>query len=69
MTSLLEKTKNIIKKKYPPFEYIVFKDTYITPLHKCKLALLTTGGLHLFHNIYIIWVNRNMNLKKKGRIQ
>jgi D-proline reductase (dithiol) PrdB len=51
MADLLEKTAKIIKEKYPPFEYTVFKDTPVTPLtkalHECKLALLTTGGLHL----------------------
>jgi D-proline reductase (dithiol) PrdB len=44
-------TKTLIKIKYPPFEFTVFDDTPITPLTKplneCKLALLTTGGLHL----------------------
>lgn len=47
----LELVKNIIKVKYPPFEYTVFHDTPVTllkkPLSECKLALLTTGGLHL----------------------
>jgi D-proline reductase (dithiol) PrdB len=51
MTDYLDATKKIIQKKYPPFEYTVFKDTPVTPLnkplHKCKLALITTGGLHL----------------------
>lgn len=51
MSNYLEKTKNIIRKKYPQFEYTVFNDTPVTPLVKplsdCKLALLTTGGLHL----------------------
>jgi len=44
-------TKKIIQKKYPSFEYTEFHDTPITPLSKpineCKLALVTTGGLHL----------------------
>ncbi len=44
-------TKKLIQKKYPAFEYTVLNDTPITPLNKplkdCKLALLTTGGLHL----------------------
>lgn len=48
--SLLD-TQKIIQKKYPPFEYTICSDTPITPLskslHECKLALLTTGGLHL----------------------
>lgn len=51
MANLLEMTRNIIKEKYPPFEYTTFNDTPITslakPLRECKLALLTTGGLHL----------------------
>lgn len=44
-------TKKIIQKKYPSFEYTVFNNTPVTPLSKplneCKLALLTSGGLHL----------------------
>ena len=51
MANLLEKTSTIIRKKYPQFEYTVFNDTPVTPLVKplsdCKLALITTGGLHL----------------------
>jgi len=47
----LEITKKLVQKKYPAFEYTVFNDTPVTnlkkPLNKCKLALLTTGGLHL----------------------
>jgi D-proline reductase (dithiol) PrdB len=41
----------LIRRKYPDFEYSVFHNTPITPLSKplseCKLALVTTGGLHL----------------------
>jgi D-proline reductase (dithiol) PrdB len=44
-------TKKIIQKKYPSFEYTAFNDTPVTrlskPLNECKLALLTSGGLHL----------------------
>jgi len=44
-------TKKLIQKKYPAFEYTVFRDTPVTPLRKplneCRLALVTTGGLHL----------------------
>ncbi len=44
-------TKKIIQKKYPSFEYTVFNDTPVTPLSKplneCRLALITSGGLHL----------------------
>ncbi len=51
MLKSIEDTKKIIQKKYPSFEYTVCSDTPITPLNKplneCKLALLTTGGLHL----------------------
>ena len=51
MIKSLTLTKGIIRKKYPPFEYAIFNDTPVTPLSKplneCKLALLTTGGLHL----------------------
>ena len=51
MLKSLEDTKNIIQKKYPEFEYTVCNNTPITPLKKplneSKLALLTTGGLHL----------------------
>ena len=51
MLKSLTATKLIIKRKYSAFEYTIFKDTPITPLTKplseCKLALLTTGGLHL----------------------
>lgn len=51
MASALEKTREAILKKYPAFQYTVFDDTPVTPLAKplseSKLALLTTGGLHL----------------------
>lgn len=51
MLNSLAITKTLIQRKYPPFEYTVFYDTPVTPLKKplneCKLALLTTGGLHL----------------------
>lgn len=44
-------TKKLIQRKYPSFEYTVFEHTPITPLskplHECKVALITTGGLHL----------------------
>ncbi|MBI5445463.1 MAG: hypothetical protein HY900_30145 [Deltaproteobacteria bacterium] len=47
---MLEQTREAIRKKYPAFEYTVCQDTPITPLRKpladCKVALLTTGGLH-----------------------
>ncbi len=51
MLKSLAVTKKLIQQKYPAFDYTVFKDTPIAnlnkPLNKCKLALLTTGGLHL----------------------
>ena len=51
MIKSLALTREIVRKKYPSFEYTIFSDTPITPLSKplneCKLALLTTGGLHL----------------------
>lgn len=51
MLKSLSVTKQLIKKKYPAFDYTVLRDTPITnlnkPLNECKLALLTTGGLHL----------------------
>lgn len=51
MLNSLAITKKLIQTKYPSFEYTVFHDTPITPLKKplseCKLALVTTGGLHL----------------------
>lgn len=51
MIKSLALTKKLIQKKYPAFEYTVMNDTPVAPLKKplkeCKLALLTTGGLHL----------------------
>jgi hypothetical protein len=51
MINSLLLTKKLIQKKYPPFKYTVFNNTPIIPLnkplHESKLALLTTGGLHL----------------------
>jgi len=51
MIKSLIATKEIIQKKYPSFEYTVFNDTPVTllskPLNECKMALITTGGLHL----------------------
>jgi len=41
----------MVRKNSPSFEFSVFSGTPVTsldkPLNKCKLALLTTGGLHL----------------------
>ncbi len=51
MFKSLAYTKSQLQKKYPSFQYTLFHDTPVTPLTKplneCKLALLTTGGLHL----------------------
>ncbi len=51
MISTLKLTAALIKRHSPGFEFTVFKNTPITPLakplHKCKLALITTGGIHL----------------------
>lgn len=51
MLNSLNITLQLIKRKYPDFEYSVFRDTPITPLkrplNECRLALVTTGGLHL----------------------
>lgn len=41
----------MVRKNFPSFKFTVFSNTPATPLSKplneCKLALLTTGGLHL----------------------
>jgi D-proline reductase (dithiol) PrdB len=51
MIKSLTVTKLMVRKLYPSFEFRVFSDTPFTPLFKnlneCKLALITTGGLHL----------------------
>lgn len=51
MLTSLKITLALIKRIYPDFEYTVFNNTPVTPLSKplseCKLALVTTGGLHL----------------------
>jgi len=51
MLNTLKITLALIKRKRPDFEFEVFHNTPITPLSRplseCKLALLTTGGLHL----------------------
>jgi len=43
--------EKLIQREYPDFEFTLFSDTPVTPLTKllneCKLALVTTGGLHL----------------------
>ena len=51
MLTSLKITLALIRRKYPDFEYTVFNNTPVNPLSKplseCKLALVTTGGLHL----------------------
>ncbi|RJQ53134.1 MAG: hypothetical protein C4526_07155 [Nitrospiraceae bacterium] len=51
MLNSLVLTRKLIQTKYPSFEYTVFDSSPVTPmarpLNECKLALLTTGGLHL----------------------
>ncbi len=51
MSKLLKITRQLIRAKNPAFEFSTFSDSPVTPLTKplneCKLALLTTGGLHL----------------------
>ena len=55
MISTLKITAALIKRHSPDFEFNVFKNTPITPLakplHKCNLALITTGGIHLKSDI------------------
>lgn len=44
-------TKSLIKRRRPDFDFTIFHDSPVTLLSKslreCKLALVTTGGLHL----------------------
>ncbi|RJR18580.1 MAG: hypothetical protein C4581_06205 [Nitrospiraceae bacterium] len=44
-------TKSLIKRNRPDFDFVIFHNSPITllskPLNKCKLALVTTGGLHV----------------------
>ncbi|MDH4028014.1 MAG: glycine/betaine/sarcosine/D-proline family reductase selenoprotein B [Nitrospirota bacterium] len=51
MISHLKITSALIKRKRPDFEFRVFHDSPVTPLsrplNECKVALITTGGLHL----------------------
>ncbi len=51
MINSLYITKSLIKRRHPDFDFIIFHDTPVTPLSKplkkSKLALITTGGLHL----------------------
>lgn len=51
MFNNLSITKTLIRRHCPDFNFTEFQKTPITPLVKplnqCKLALITTGGLHL----------------------
>jgi len=51
MLSSLKITLALIKRHRTDFEFKIFRDTPVTPLSKplnsCKVALVTTGGLHL----------------------
>jgi D-proline reductase (dithiol) PrdB len=51
MLNKLKITTSLIKRHYPDFQFKTFNNTPVTPLtkplNKCKLALITTGGLHL----------------------
>ncbi len=51
MLNKLRITTALIKRRRPDFEFKTFRNAPITPLtkplNKCKLALITTGGLHL----------------------
>jgi D-proline reductase (dithiol) PrdB len=51
MVGSLKITTALIKRKRPHFQFTVFHDTPVTrlskPLHECRLALITTGGLYL----------------------
>jgi len=55
MISSLKITTALIKRYCPDFEFAIYDDTPITPLtkplSKCKLALITTGGIHLKSDI------------------
>lgn len=55
MISTLKITAALIRRTHPDFEFIVFNDSPITPLNKplqeCKLAIITTGGIHLKSDI------------------
>jgi len=51
MTISLKITLGLIRRSRPGFNFMTFDDTPITrlsrPLNECRLALVTTGGLHL----------------------
>jgi len=51
MLNTFKITESLIKRKRPKFNFKVYHDTPVSPLSKplseCRLALITTGGLHL----------------------
>lgn len=51
MLNPLNITRALIRRHCPDFKFRVFDKTPVTPLakplNKCRLALITTGGLHL----------------------
>ena len=51
MLNSLKITLALIKRHRSDFEFKIFTDTPVTPLskplNKCRIALITTGGLHL----------------------
>ena len=51
MLSSLKLTLALIRRRRADFEFRVFRDTPVTalskPIKNCKVALITTGGLHL----------------------
>ena len=55
MFNSLKITTALIKRTRPDFEFRVFNDSPVTPLTKplqeCRLALITTGGIHLKSDI------------------
>ena len=63
MLSKLKITTALIKRRHPDFKFKTFRNTPITPLSKplnqCKLALITTGGLHLRTDIPFDLNNRD----------
>ncbi|MEW6599860.1 MAG: glycine/sarcosine/betaine reductase selenoprotein B family protein [Nitrospirota bacterium] len=55
MINYLVITKSLINRRRPDFEFTVFNNSPVTPLskplNKCKLSIVTTGGIHLKNDI------------------
>ncbi|MEN8263502.1 MAG: glycine/sarcosine/betaine reductase selenoprotein B family protein [Nitrospirota bacterium] len=55
MINNLKITAALIRRSRPDFQFKAFNDSPITPLNKplqeCKLAIITTGGIHLKSDI------------------